>query len=151
MNATGVMHASALMADFAKVPESKRNFARLVFTHPVMRTVYADWEGTARLCVALLRMEAAENADDARLSSLIAELAAESEAFRGWRNARLVASKGTGIEAFHHPRVGVLSLQWETLVSTADRAQELIVWTAEPASPAADGLRRLKDEVVLGM
>jgi hypothetical protein len=43
------------------------------------------------------------------------------------------------------------SSQWETLVSTADRAQELIVWTADAASPAADGLRRLKDEADLGL
>lgn len=143
--------AAALMVDFAKIPESERNFARLVFTHPAMRTLYADWEGVGRLCVALLRMEAAENANDAHLSALIAELSARSAEFREWWNAHLVASKGTGTETFHHPRVGVLNLQWDTLVSTADRAQELIVWTADPASAAANGLRRLKDEAARAM
>ena len=138
--------AAALMVDFATIPESERNFARLVFTHPAMRTLYADWNFVARLCVALLRMEAAENANDAKLAALIAELSARSAEFREWWGAQFVASKGDGTETFHHPRVGVLNLQWDTLVSTADRAQELIVWTADPASPAADGLRRLKDD-----
>lgn len=136
--------AAALMVDFETIAEPERNFARLVFTHPAMRTLYADWESVARLCVALLRMEAAENANDERLSALIAELSAQSAEFREWWNAHLVASKGTGTETFHHPRVGVLNLQWDTLVSTADRAQELIIWTADPASPSADALRRLK-------
>lgn len=138
--------AAALMVDFAAIPEPERNFVRLVFTHPAMRQLYADWDSVAKLCVSLLRMEAAEDPDDARLSSLIGELSAESAEFRAWWHAHVVASKGDGTRIFRHPRAGVLELQWDTLVSTADRSHELVVWTADPASPTADGLRRLKEQ-----
>lgn len=59
--------AAALVADFSKVPEKHRNYIRLVFTDPAMRTLYADRETVARTCTAQLRMEAAKYPDDPRL------------------------------------------------------------------------------------
>jgi hypothetical protein len=41
-------------------------------------------------------------------------------------------------------RVGFSAVEWDRLVSTADRAQERILWTAVPALATVEALRRLK-------
>src|SRR5438034_3702966 len=43
--------AAALMVDFGTIPERERNFMRLLFTDPRMRSLYPDWEGLARSVV----------------------------------------------------------------------------------------------------
>lgn len=60
-----------MITDFGEIPEKKRNYIRLVFTEPAMRTLYVDWKTVARTCVAQLRMEAAKCPDDPRLTSLV--------------------------------------------------------------------------------
>jgi hypothetical protein len=54
---------------------------RLIFTDPRMRNLYPAWEGLARMCVAYLRMEAAENPDDLRLATLVGELSVQDPQF----------------------------------------------------------------------
>jgi MmyB-like transcription regulator ligand binding domain len=48
--------AAALITDFSQIPESQRNYLRLVFTHPTVRRLYPDWGSVVRLTVAFLRM-----------------------------------------------------------------------------------------------
>lgn len=43
----------------------------------------------------------------------------------------------------HHPVVGDLSLDWDTLTCASDPDQQLITWTADPDTPAHDQLRIL--------
>ncbi|TAM76255.1 XRE family transcriptional regulator [bacterium] len=137
--------AAALLVDFSKIPEQQRNYVRLLFTHPTIKQLYDDWESVARFGVSLLRMKAAHDPEDARLTALVGELSMQSQQFREWWAAHYVASKSSGTRVFHHPMAGVLSLDWDILVSTSDRSQELVVWTAEPGSPSFEGLRRLKE------
>ena len=63
--------AAALMLDFGEIPERERNFMRLLFTDPRMRSLYSDWEGLARSVVSYIRMEAARKPDDPRLAELV--------------------------------------------------------------------------------
>ena len=49
----------------------------------------------------------------------------------------------TGIKSIHHPVVGDLDLNFEAMDLTADRGLQLIAYTAQPGSPAADALRLL--------
>jgi hypothetical protein len=90
-------------------------------------------------------MEAAKDPDDPRLFALVGELSVQDPEFRKLWAEQHVASKGSGTRIFHHPAAGVLGLDWDILVSLADPYQELVVWTAEPDSPAHEGLRRLKE------
>ena len=66
--------AAALMLEFAEVPERDRNFVRLLFTDPRMRSLYPEWEELARSVVSYLRMEAARKPDDPRLAELVGDL-----------------------------------------------------------------------------
>jgi transcriptional regulator with XRE-family HTH domain len=136
--------AAALLVDFASIPEHQRNYIRLLFTNPTMKQLYDDWESVARFGVSLLRMKAANDPEDARLATLVGELSMQSQQFREWWAAHYVANRTSGTRIFHHPVAGVLHLEWDILVSTSDRSQELVVWTAEPGSTSFEGLRRLK-------
>ncbi|MFF8481047.1 helix-turn-helix domain-containing protein [Streptomyces antibioticus] len=135
--------ASALVTDFASVPEKHRNYIRLVFTDPHMRNLYADWSDVAHTCVAQLRMEAARDPENPRLTSLVGELSVQDSDFRRWWAAHHVAVRGVGTKTLRHPVVGELTLDWDTLASTTDTDQQLVVWSAEPGSPSHDALRIL--------
>ncbi len=135
--------AAAMTTDFARIPEKHRNYVRILFTDPLMRELYADWESVARTAVAQLRMEAAKYPDDPRLASLVGELSVQDEGFRTWWAARAVASMSTGRKTLRHPVAGELVLDWDTLTATTDRDQQLVIWTAAPDSPTAAALRFL--------
>jgi transcriptional regulator with XRE-family HTH domain len=135
--------AAALYTDFGKIPESRRNYVRLVYTDPAVRNLYADWEEAARTCVAFLRMEAAHYPDDPRLAALVGELSVQDPDFRGWWAAHHVATTSYGTKAFHHPLVGDLTLDCDTWVCPDDQGQRLLVMTAEPGTPSYEALRIL--------
>jgi hypothetical protein len=138
--------ASALFTvDFATLPEQQRNYLRLLFTHQPTRKLYDDWEGAARTCVALLRMDAANDPDDPRLAALVGELSVQDSVFRKFWAEHHVATKGRGTKIFHHPVAGVLTLEWDTLISVSDPYQELIVWTTEPGTSSHERLGRLNE------
>ncbi|MER6785111.1 helix-turn-helix domain-containing protein [Streptomyces sp. NPDC000658] len=142
--------AAALFTDFAKVPESKRNCVRILFTDPSMRTLYADWRAVARECVSRLRAAAARHPEDQRLTSLVGELSVEDKDFGQWWGSRHVPSRGSGVKRLRHPLVGELVLDWDIFTCGDDPDQELVVWTAEPGTPSYDGLRALASKTTGG-
>jgi MmyB-like transcription regulator ligand binding domain len=70
------------------VQERERNFVRLLFTDPRLRSLYPDWQGLARAVVSYLRMEAARKPDDPRLAELVGDLSIRDEQFRQCGPAR---------------------------------------------------------------
>lgn len=135
--------AAALVTNFGEVPEKKRNYTRILFTDPAMRTLYADWGSVARTAVAQLRMEAAKYPDDSRLTALVGELSVQDADFRQWWAARHVAARTIGTKTLNHPVAVKLVLDWDTLTASTDPDQQLVVWTAEVGTPGRDGLRIL--------
>jgi len=135
--------AAALMIDFGEVPERERNFLRLIFTDPRMRTLYPDWEGLARAVISYIRMEAARKPDDARLAELVGDLSIRDPQFRQWWAGHHVAFKRRGARTYNHPVVGQITLDWNTLTSDAEPDQQLIIYTAEPGSPSEQALQVL--------
>lgn len=138
--------AAAMLLDFSRVPLRQRNYVRILFTDPAMRSLYVDWEQVARTAVAQLRMEAGRNPDDPRLTSLVGELSVQDPQFATWWASQSVASMSTGTKTLDHPRVGRLVLDWDTLSEADDCDQRLVIWTAEPGSATHDALRRLAEE-----
>lgn len=135
--------AAALFTDFARIPERKRNFVRLVFREPAIRALYPDWEWVAQTTLAQLRMEAVRDPKDPRLAELVGELSLQDPDFRRWWGAHRVATQGSGTKTLNHPVVGPLTLAWSFLTSTDDPDQQLITLTAEPGTPSHDRLRIL--------
>ncbi|MEU6132731.1 helix-turn-helix domain-containing protein [Saccharopolyspora sp. NPDC047091] len=137
--------AAALYTDFDRIPLRRRNFVRLVFLEPEVRSRYPRWPEVARACTAQLRMEAAAAPGDPLLAELVAELSAQDADFRRWWGAHQVAARESGSKVLRHPVAGELVLDWSALASTADPDQQLIALTAEPGTPGHDGLGRLAE------
>jgi transcriptional regulator with XRE-family HTH domain len=135
--------AAALMVDFGEIPERERNFVRLLFTDPRLRSLYPEWEELARAVVSYLRMEAARTPDDARLAELVGELSIRDAQFRQWWAGTHVAVKRRGTRRYDHSVVGEIVLDWDALTSDAEPDQQLVVYTAEPGSRSEQALREL--------
>jgi transcriptional regulator with XRE-family HTH domain len=135
--------AAALMVDFAEIPERERNFMRLLFTDPRMRSLYPQWEELARAVVSYIRMEAARKPDDPRLAELVGDLSIRDAQFRQWWAGTHVAVKRRGSRRYDHPVVGEITLEWDALTSDAEPDQQFIVFTPEPGSRSEEALREL--------
>ncbi|MFD7476132.1 helix-turn-helix transcriptional regulator [Streptomyces sp. NPDC059837] len=132
--------AAALLTDFDRIPEKQHNYARLLFTDPTFRELYLDWRTIARNCVAHLRLEAAKCPGDPGLAELVGELSVADADFRQWWAGRQMTGLRMGIKRLRHPVVGDLTLDWDSLICTADPAQKLVFSTADPGTPSHDGL-----------
>ncbi|WP_327731412.1 helix-turn-helix domain-containing protein [Streptomyces sp. NBC_00487] len=135
--------AAALVTDFSRMPEKHRNYPRLLFIDPAMRGLYADWEGSARIAVAQLRMEAAKYPEDPRLIELVGELSMRDKQFAQWWGDHRVVARTVGTKTLIHPVVGEVTLDCDTLTANTDPDQYMTVWTAAPGSSAHDRLRIL--------
>ncbi|WSQ14808.1 helix-turn-helix transcriptional regulator [Streptomyces sp. NBC_01231] len=127
----------------ARPGASHRNYARLVFTDRGFRELYPDWRTIARSCVAHLRLEAAKCPGDPWLAALVGELSVADADFTQWWAGRQVPGLRVGTKRLRHPVAGALTLDWDSLTSTADPAQQLVIMTPEPGTPSQDGLRFL--------
>ena len=135
--------AAALYVDFGALPDRERNYVRLVFTNPVMRALYADWEDVARRGVEFLRMQAGENPGDPALTALVGELSIADQQFREWWAAHRVAQQDFGTKELRHAKVGDLTLDWDTFRFAGAPEQQLVIWSAEPGSASYDKLQEL--------
>src|SRR3954452_23227287 len=95
------------------------------------------------MCVGIMRSEAGRDPHDRRLQNLGGELSTLSNVFRRLWADHNVRSHGAGTKRFHHPVVGELTVAYEELAITAEPGLVLLVYTAEPGSPSAEGLRLL--------
>jgi len=135
--------AAAVFGDWKGLPAAERNWARLVFLRPEYRELFVDWEQKAIDIVCALRMDAGCWPDDPRLSALVGELSVKSEEFRRLWATHDVKEKSHGVKRLHHPLVGDLALNFESLRLSDGTDQSLLVYHAEPGSPSAESLRLL--------
>lgn len=133
----------ALYADLFLDPTGPLNLARYVFCDARSRTFFPDWSTVSRDMVAALRIEAGKNPYDRDVSDLVGELSTRSDEFATLWAAQQVRFHRTGRKSFRHPVVGDLDLSFEALELPADPGLSLVIYTADPASAAEDGLRLL--------
>lgn len=135
-NRLGEAFYSELYAD----PVRPVNSARFVFLNSRATEFFLDWETIANDAVGILRAQAGRDPYDRRLSDLIGELSTRSEEFRVRWAAHHVKLHRTGVKRFHHPLVGDLILDFESLDLPGEPGQKLLVYTAEPNSPSQEAL-----------
>jgi hypothetical protein len=121
----------------------ERNMVRWMFLDPKARLVYPDWPEIAAQLVAILRVAAGNPANDRRLAVLVGELTTRSTEFADYRADYKVFQHTDGPKRFHHDAVGVLTLNYETLLMPADPGLSLIIYTADRGSPSAEKLQVL--------
>uniref|UniRef100_UPI002F91338E helix-turn-helix transcriptional regulator n=1 Tax=Streptomyces anthocyanicus TaxID=68174 RepID=UPI002F91338E len=101
--------AAAPLTDFAALSPAERSLIRLTFLDNAYRSLYADWSGAARECVAVLRMEAARNSDDQALAALVGELTVRDPDFRAWWGSHRVRGPRQLTKTYHHPVIGAVT------------------------------------------
>jgi transcriptional regulator with XRE-family HTH domain len=135
--------ARALITDFTKLPKQERNMARFMFLNDDARTLFVDWAEVAAETAAVLRLDAGRHPDDPLLTELVGELAVKSEEFRTWWADHNVRERTHGIRRYHHPVVGELTMNYESVTFPGDPDQSMFVYTYEPGSAAETTLRLL--------
>jgi transcriptional regulator with XRE-family HTH domain len=123
------------------------NLARFVFLDPHAAEFYADWDGIAAAAVGSLRAEAGRDPGDRALAGLVGELSMRSEEFRARWAAHDVEYYRSGVQPFHHPLAGNLTLHYDALEIPADPGLTIIAYSAEPGSPSRRALNQLASSV----
>ncbi|WP_410632391.1 helix-turn-helix domain-containing protein [Amycolatopsis sp. cmx-4-83] len=133
--------ARALYSPVLAGPRRPANTARFVYLDPeAARTFFVDYDRIARDVAAKLRMEAGRDPHDEELLALVEELSARSEPFRrGWA-AQDVRLHRSGRKRIHHPVVGRLDLDVESMELPAEPGLLMNVYTAPAGTATADGL-----------
>ncbi|WP_410655749.1 helix-turn-helix transcriptional regulator [Amycolatopsis sp. lyj-112] len=120
------------------------NTARFVYLDPeAAKTFFVDYDRIACDVAAKLRMEAGRNPHDEELIALVGELSTRSELFRQRWASQNVRLHRSGRKRMHHPVVGQLDLDVESMDLPADPGLLLTVYTAPAGTATSDGLALL--------
>jgi transcriptional regulator with XRE-family HTH domain len=141
--ARDVLAANSLAAAFYSGFARFGNTARMVFLDPAAREFYPDWDNVAWTVAANLRAATATFADDPRLTEVIGELTVRSPAFAALWARHEVRPRTGEYKRVRHPKVGLLELHSQAFGIPDAPGQQLHVYSAEPGTPAADGLKLL--------
>ena len=133
----------ALYADVYADPTRSPNLARFAFLDAAAHRLYPDWEHTADVTVANLRTAAGQDPHDKALQDLVGELSTRSDEFRRRWGSHDVRTHAGGVKHYHHHVVGDLDLAYETMDLRSEPGLSMTIFTAEPASPTAEGLALL--------
>ncbi|GAB2634119.1 helix-turn-helix transcriptional regulator [Nocardia goodfellowii] len=135
--------ARALMTDFEALAPRDRNMLRYCFLDESARELYVDWEEVARDNVGVLRLDAGRHPDDPLLAELVGELSIKSPEFRRWWADHNVRERSFGTKRYHHPLVGDLTIDYESVTLPGDPDQTLCIYTAEAGSSSETALQLL--------
>ena len=137
--------AAALLEDFALLTPPERNLIRRLFLHEDRSRRHYGMSGEeefARLAVGHLRTAAERYPADPDVTGLVEELTTRSAEFAELWNSRPAPETHHMRKTIQHPMVGPIELTCDTL-AVHDRDQQVIIFTAEPGTPAEQTLQLL--------
>ena len=135
--------ARALYSPVFDDPRRPVNTTRFAYLNPAARDFWRDYDRITHDSAAMLRMEAGRNPHDPDLIRLVGELSTQSELFRERWASRDVKFHRSGLKRLHHPVVGDLELNYESMDLPSEPGLVLNVYTAPAGSPSADALKLL--------
>ena len=92
---------------------------------------------------AWVRLEAGRHPHGTDLITLVGELSTQSELFRQHWASQDVKFHRSARKRLRHPAVGELDLNFEALELPSDPTLQVNIYTADPDTPTADGLKIL--------
>ncbi|WP_344776634.1 helix-turn-helix transcriptional regulator [Gryllotalpicola kribbensis] len=119
------------------------NTARFTFLDSAAKTFWRDFDRIAHDAAAMLRLEAGRHPHDPELIKLIGELSTQSELFRQQWASRDVKFHRSGVKRLHHPVVGDLDLDYESMDLFGQQDLALNVYTAREGTTTSDALKLL--------
>lgn len=135
--------AQALYAPYFASATRPVNHARFAFLDMRARDFWLDWDRIANDTVAVLRTAAGRDPYDRALTDLVGELSTRSDDFRQRWAAHDVRLHQSGLKHFHHPVVGDLHLNFESMELSADPGLTLTALSAQAGTADEDALRLL--------
>ncbi|MCG8914542.1 helix-turn-helix transcriptional regulator [Actinokineospora sp. PR83] len=136
--------ARALFSPVLADTRRPANTARFLYLDPEpARAFFVDYDRIACDVAAKLRMEVGRDPHDEELHALVDELSARSGLFRQRWASQDVRLHRSGRKRLHHPVVGRLDLDVESMELPADPGLLLNVYTAPAGTATADGLALL--------
>ena len=136
--------ARALYSPVLADPRRPTNTTRFVYLQPdEARAFFVDYDRIANDAAAMLRLEAGRNPHDPDLIALVGELSTRSELFRQRWASHDVQFHRSGQKRLHHPVVGRLDLDFESMELPSEPGLVLNVYTAAAGTPTADALTLL--------
>jgi len=134
--------ATAVLTDYASLPEGQRNVLRMMFRDARVRAAQSNWQAVARYVVASFRADVARAGAARNVQSLVDELCATSPEFAAMWRDNDVHAHGDGTKVLHHPTAGPLSMEFSAFA--VDGRPDLSMVIYNPATPAdADKIRAL--------
>ncbi|TFD49629.1 XRE family transcriptional regulator [Cryobacterium frigoriphilum] len=124
-------------------PRRPVNTTRFTYLNPAAREFWRDYDQIANDSAAMLRLEAGRSPHDPELIKLVGELSTQSELFRQRWASRDVMHHRSGLKRMHHPIVGDLDLNYESLELPSEPGLVMNVYTAPVGSATADALKVL--------
>ena len=126
---------------FAPLYEHDRpNMARFTFLDSRAPEFYQEWLLVCSMTAATLRLEAGRDPLNEELTALIGELSTRSPQFRRDWADNDVHEHRTGTKGYRHPVVGEIELQFDNLEAPGEPGLQILTYTAELRSPAAEKL-----------
>ncbi|MGW3351191.1 helix-turn-helix transcriptional regulator [Nonomuraea rubra] len=138
--------AAAVFEDFSELEGEERNVIRRYFLNPDRdrpRYGVTDPERFVITAVSYLRMAVTRYPDNAELLSLVDELLAGSEDFAVRWNSHEFRIDRHLRQTVRHPEIGPIELEFDIL-TVPEQEQQVIIFTADPGSPAHRALQLLK-------
>jgi transcriptional regulator with XRE-family HTH domain len=133
---------SALMGDYAELPERERNIMWLLFTQPAWRRMLLDWENDAPRVVAQFRAAMAAHVGEPAWTGIARDLSERSTEFAELWERHDVASPSTRIKRYLHPTAGLLALESSTLYLSERPGARMTIYTPVDDATRA-GLEKL--------
>ncbi len=137
--------AAALLEDFSAQPRRDRNIIRRYFLHPDPRHRHYGITGGGdfgQFAAGHLRAAAARYPDDPATQDLVRELLRRSPEFAALWPIAEVSDQRHLNKTIDHPQLGHIPLICDILV-VPERDQHVVLFTAEPGTPAHEALRLL--------
>jgi len=134
---------SHLPLDSPDQPAARPNWIKLIFCDPHVRELYVDWKTKAQDAVAYLRLASGQHPDDPRLAALIGDLSVNSPEFAKLWTGHAVRQCRSSVRGLRHPLVGALAVNEEVMELVQDAGQRMVIYSADPDSPAGAALRLL--------
>lgn len=137
--------AAALIEDFSAQPRRERNLIRRYFLHPDdARRHYGITGGGdfGQFAAGHPRAAAARYPDDRATQELVRELLRDSPEFAARWPDPVISDQRHLLKTIDHPQLGPIPLTCDILV-VPERDQHVVLFTAEPGTPAHEALRLL--------
>src|SRR4051794_19661963 len=136
--------ARALYSPVLAHPRRPANTTRFVYLdQEAAQSFFVDYDRIANDAAAMLRLEAGRNPHDKALIELVGELSTRSDLFRRRWASHDVQLHRSGRKRLHHPAVGQLDLDYESMELPSAPGLTMNVYTAAAGTPTADGLKLL--------